>query len=513
MSFLIRMPKTPVVAVNPFHFEGLLDLDLSLIQLTGVDCASFLQSQMTQDIRDLKIDHSLQSCFLTAQGRMIAPFSLTRKNDGYYLLVEKSLEKILIDRIEHYLVSEDVEIAIIKTPQYCWLGAHHCADVGLESYFFYFYCQPILLSAIPPFQEEKILTEHDFFQTVTLQTGLTRFTQEQSGKVLLNETRWLEIATSENKGCYPGQETVNKIRNNRGAAYYPAQLNLKNSSPLKEGETLFHADEKLGTVLACDQNKTVVKMNRLFRVEGLELELGDVHLFQWSPEKYYEDLFNETSLLYAQGGDINQTIATYRFIIRMHPAYSAAYEGLAVVLTQQEKFDQALALLDELEQLEPDSVMVHTNRSIILAKMGKIEEAEAEKVKATVKTFRQKSKEKSLEKQQQELEGQKKKEREQRAQMFYQVLEIDPDDEVALLGLGEFFWDEKQYHRARGYLQQLVEKHPKISKGYLLLGKVLKGMGELEQAHQFWQDGVRVASANGDLMPANEMQALLNQSM
>ena len=44
--------------------------------------------------------------------------------------------------------------------------------------------------------------------------------------------------------------------------------------------------------------------------------------------------------------------------------------------------------MDDLLQVDPESIMAHTNKSLYLMKLGKIEEAEKEKDLATVKSFK-----------------------------------------------------------------------------------------------------------------------------
>jgi Tfp pilus assembly protein PilF len=110
-------------------------------------------------------------------------------------------------------------------------------------------------------------------------------------------------------------------------------------------------------------------------------------------------------------------------------------------------------------------------------------------------------------------EEQKKKEEDmlRREKMFLQVIEIDPEDSIALYGMADIFFYRKDFKNASENLKKVLSVNPKYSTAYLLLGKAYEAMNETALARQIYQDGIQVASKQGDMMPANEMQSRLNQ--
>ena len=144
-------------------------------------------------------------------------------------------------------------------------------------------------------------------------------------------------------------------------------------------------------------------------------------------------------------------------------------------------------------------------------KMGKIEEAEAEKGLATIKSFSQYGEESKIKK---AIEAEKIKKEEdinRREKMFLQVIEIDPEDTIALYGMGDVAFYREDFAAAIKYLEKVVELDEKYSTAYLLLGKSLEASSQQEKAVLVYKKGVDVASKRGDMMPANEMQSRLNQ--
>src|SRR5690606_28242844 len=103
-----------------------------------------------------------------------------------------------------------------------------------------------------------------------------------------------------------------------------------------------------------------------------------------------------------------------------------------------------------------------------------------------------------------------KKEWETRESMIKQVLEIDPEDTLANYGLGSIAIERGEWDTARAHLETVLKADPKYSVAYLALGKALKGLGLKEEAKAVWTEGIKVAAAKGDLMPANQMQIELN---
>jgi tetratricopeptide (TPR) repeat protein len=188
-----------------------------------------------------------------------------------------------------------------------------------------------------------------------------------------------------------------------------------------------------------------------------------------------------------------------------------AYESLGVMLGREEKFQEAIEWMDKLLIVNPQSVLAHTNKSLYLMRLGKIEEAEAEKSLATVKSFAVFGQEAKVKKQLAEELKKKEEEVLRREKMFLQVLEIDEEDTIALYGMSDIFFQRKDFQSAINNLEKVIAVDPKYSTAYLLLGKAYEAKGDVEKARSVYQAGIVLASKRGDMMPANEMQSRLNQ--
>jgi Tfp pilus assembly protein PilF len=162
--------------------------------------------------------------------------------------------------------------------------------------------------------------------------------------------------------------------------------------------------------------------------------------------------------------------------------------------------------MDQLTKIDPSSVLAHTNKSLFLMKMGKIEEAEEQKSFATIKSFQKFGDEAKLKEQILKEKLAQEEEWIKRESMFKQVLEIDEEDTLANYGLGSIAVERKDWLAAVNYLEKVVQADENYSVAYLSLGKAYKGMGEKEKAEKSWKQGIEIAAKKGDLMPANQMQ-------
>ena len=84
VSLISAIPRSELQAAT----SGDLLCDLShqgLIAAVGPDTETFLQGQLTNDVRQLNPEHSQLSAYCSPKGRIVACFRLFRRHDTYYL--------------------------------------------------------------------------------------------------------------------------------------------------------------------------------------------------------------------------------------------------------------------------------------------------------------------------------------------------------------------------------------------------------------------------------------------
>jgi tetratricopeptide (TPR) repeat protein len=523
---IIQTLKTPVVVanlspsnvLNTFrYYQGQLEVPLATFTFQGEDVESFLHSQSTFDVRGLVADAFHLISFLDPQGRLQSYGWLLKEKNRFNYLVPVGTEASTLERLEKFLISEDVDISKPEIRPWTFALGPLLKGSGLRGELF---GEAAFLSR-HPFQDLPVISP----ETAELWRGLSgwpSFSKEGLVLELLNNLRLFDLSLSPNKGCYPGQETVAKIATRRGAAYSSVLIEV--DQLVSPGE--IHSFNKLiGRVQKCHHwyNRFYLETQLLrdFRVEGLTFAFnkdgsefeGKVHYFPLLPVTVRgkaEELFYQASDAFRMD-DFDLAESLFRQSLLIDPTFADAYEGLGVMLGRQERFGEAVELMNQLSQVDSDSVLAHTNKSLYLMRLGKIQEAEDEKAQATLKSFKKFGEEAKLKEELEKEKIAKQSEWKKRESMFLQVLEIDPDDTLANYGIGSIAVEQAEWPRAISHLERVIAQDPKYSVAYLALGKAYRGQGEISLAKKTWEEGIKVAAAKGDLMPANQMHSELQQ--
>jgi|SRR5579859_2745997 len=88
-------------------------------------------------------------------------------------------------------------------------------------------------------------------------------------------------------------------------------------------------------------------------------------------------------------GRLEEAVAAYQESISTDPTFTEAMHGLARVLQDLERYDDAIAVARQIAEIDPDDVLAHTSLSVLYQKKGMIPEAEAEGAKARVLGWKQ----------------------------------------------------------------------------------------------------------------------------
>lgn len=497
--------------------------DWSLIKVTGADRETFFQGQVTNDLNLLKANEGQCTARLSRAGKLRSFFFIGKLTDHLLLLCPNELIEDIKNDFDRYIIMEDVVLEKLSISPWIVFNSFLIEESTIGSYFdFNFYG----LNACLVFDHIKDvpLANEEELEEIRILNGWPKWNKDVSEKNFINDTFLNQVAISYRKGCFLGQETVSKIENNRGAAYYPMLLKLNKEIDLSEvvGAEFEIEERKAGELHYQVGSFLQASLFRDFRIIGkmfsldfngkkIDVTVEELPLYKsYTRQEMAQELYHHGIDLF-QKNNAEEAMKALQHAIAFDPAFADPYESLGVILGRNEKYNEAIEWMDKLLTVNQNSVMAHTNKSLYLMKLGKIEEAEAEKSLATVKSFAMFGSEAKLKKQ---LEEEKKKKEEdllRREKMFLQVLEIDSDDTIALYGMGDIFFFRKDFQSSANNLEKVIAIDPKYSNAYLLLGKAYEALNELVKAKKTYLAGISVASKQGDMMPANEMQSRLNQ--
>lgn len=485
----------------------------SIYKVSGSDREKYFQGQTTNDIVSMKNNSFQINSRVDRTGKIQFYFLLLKNEENLFLIFNNDIAEDSIAEFEKFIIMDEVEISKLDDKFYFSMGTRPEQETCFSYFLFglpaYIYSNSISLKA-------STITTNEIDELSAF-LGWPRNGIDVNTSQLINETRLGDLSVSYDKGCFLGQETVAKIHHGRGASYSTVRMNTPKNSSLEPG-TFSINDRKGGEVLSVHVGYCVVRVFREFRIENKNFEViqGDIqenisfsfYLPDYNIEDFSHQLYLKSVELF-QDGDESAAIEYLESVIELTPNFADAYESLGVIYGRQEKFEKGIELMDKLLSVDDDSVLAHTNKSLYLMNLGKIEEAEEEKGLATVKSFAMFGKEAKDKRAQADLDKENQEQLVQRESMFKQVLEIDREDTIANFGMGDIFFQRKEFQSAKSHLELVISVDPKYSMAYLLLGKTLEVLNDKTKAKEIYEVGIGVASSKGELMPANEMQSRL----
>lgn len=91
------------------------------------------------------------------------------------------------------------------------------------------------------------------------------------------------------------------------------------------------------------------------------------------------------------------------------------------------------------------------------------------------------------------------------------LLDSPRDGPLLRYSLGNEYLKAGEPARAAAYLRQAVERDPRQSAAWKLLGKALVEAGEPAAAMSAYREGITVAEGRGDIQAAREMKVFLKR--
>jgi folate-binding protein YgfZ len=547
-----------------------------LLQVSGKDSASFLQSQLTNNINELKPGIGQFTCLLDRKAHVIAYFHLF-KSEGlstelFYILVEKEQIPNLIQNLEQYRFAAHVELSdcskdgkfiAIQGPRVnqifgllennvylnkiahvdtCDIKWNNCvirifrhSITGEIGYFFWASNKD--LPAFSQFVGNAchslgfVELNDDVITKTRIESGLLKFGIDFDQNNLLPETGLIDQTVNYKKGCFIGQEIIARVRSHGLPAKAIIGLTIENKSieidklsfPLNSSLTI--SGEEIGIIKSNTFSPTINKLlafallKRDYRVPQKEFsaQIGQhsisatVTILPFiqtqSNKELARKLYEQAVQKYVQGSESvlpTESINLLKEVLILDPQLEDAYEALAVILSKREQLEEAIVLMKNLAQLNPDSVMSHSNLSQFYVQQGLKELAEEEK--AIALSIRMKLAAAQVTNKQAEEADKDNPDRLRRMEMFKQVLAIDPEDFFANAGLGECLVAQKDFTKAIDYLKKAIVLKPIHTPAYLDLAKAYRESGNNTSAKETLTAGIAIATKRGDMKALQQLQ-------
>lgn len=208
--------------------------NLTALSVSGADAESFLQGQLTCNIKEVNDNQASFAAFCTAKGRVISTLLVFKQNVDYLIILPAALADKVINKLRMYILRSKVKIENLSE-QFCLLGLQTGAtyhkdtklpaqvlgvNQGTETIVKFPGAESRYLVIASIEQSKQFWTEAVSADGVSpanssdwifndLSAGIPWFSEDQSEEYIpqmLNIDKLGGI--SFNKGCYTGQEIV-----------------------------------------------------------------------------------------------------------------------------------------------------------------------------------------------------------------------------------------------------------------------------------------------------------------
>jgi folate-binding protein YgfZ len=294
-------------------------LDLSArgkIRATGDDRARLLHAMTTNHVEQLKPGEGCYAFFLNAQGRILGDVNLLCFEDHFLLDTEPETRRKLFEHLDRYIIADDVTIEDVTdqvatiaiegpgsasvlerigapAPQTeystsLWgdITIARLDSTGSPGYFLF----------LPATRKDEVIAQlvsagavaatSDDARIVRLEHGRPRYGEEITERYLVQETGQLQ-AVHFSKGCYLGQEIVERVRSRAQIHRVLRRLEIDTTEPPAAGVKLKSANadgdadvaEIASAAFSPGLGKTVAMayVRTQFAEPGTELSLNNAH--------------------------------------------------------------------------------------------------------------------------------------------------------------------------------------------------------------------------------------------
>lgn len=282
--------------------EGLacLDLDaLALLRIRGADAADLLQRVSSQEVLGLEIGRSARACVLSGKGKLLALFALHRLGEEDFV-AEMSRARVAdtLALLDRYVFAEDVQFQALELVGRAFVGPGlGDVQVGrepsaeLESHSLRLVTKDAVHLWAEAGELDAAVRDAGIaadlprggmaeWHALRIEAVVPLVGADADEKTLPLEVG-LDDACDPDKGCYPGQEIVARIRTYGHVNRVLCKLDVPAIDELPvHGTLVFDEDIEAGRVTSCyrvpgsTSARALAMLPRALRAAGTELRIG-----------------------------------------------------------------------------------------------------------------------------------------------------------------------------------------------------------------------------------------------
>ncbi len=214
------------------------EIERLVFTVSGSDAGKYLHSQLSNDVASLLVGQSRYSFVLEPMGKIIALVRVTRVSDEVFVLDTDAAEGLsdqLLERLNRFKIRVKAEI-VVSTEKYLCIrstdGSPLKVEGSIPAQWGNDWAVDIALGTADLCHPDGVeQVTGDVIETLRIRAGWPMMGREIiSGETLPAATGVVRRAVSFTKGCYPGQELVERM-DSRGSTA-PKTLRLLQSDSI-----------------------------------------------------------------------------------------------------------------------------------------------------------------------------------------------------------------------------------------------------------------------------------------
>jgi len=230
------------------------------LRISGDDRIRFLNGQTTRDVRKANAKSVQESCVLNAKGHLDAHLFLFATTDAIWLSAEVELRKNLPERLERYVIADDVSIEDV-TDQFALL--HFVAETPPANFEYEVCLRADRLGTIgwdiwiPTERKQELLSSlvgqfdgmsDAEWETLRIEQGIPQWGRELTPDIIPPEANLASRAIDYEKGCYIGQEVISRMKMSGQVRQQLCGILLENDGELVSGMGLSNNGKAAGRI-------------------------------------------------------------------------------------------------------------------------------------------------------------------------------------------------------------------------------------------------------------------------
>jgi len=302
---------------------GIYDLGFrTRISLTGSDRVRWLNGMVTNNIRDLAADHGVYAFLLNPQGRILGDMYVYNQGEALMVETDRSQAEKIVATFDHYIIMDDVEVTDVSerqtaiglagsnsravlnlagievpnleplqmiTPRCdCDCGCVECTvirgeDGPQESYEVWLAPKDVYKTWLGLIAAGATPVGSEALEMQRIASGVPLYGVDIRERDLPQETEQMR-ALNFNKGCYVGQEIVERIRSRGNVHRKFSGFVMEDAAAIAAGAKIVSDEKEVGEITSAavlraasgDRTVALGYIRREVGIPGREVTIGTV---------------------------------------------------------------------------------------------------------------------------------------------------------------------------------------------------------------------------------------------